>query len=58
MDPNTALANVRLLAALLIQASDAGNAPDGDTAVELAEAFQALDAWLSVGGFIPTDWQR
>jgi hypothetical protein len=58
LDPNAALGNARLLAALVIRASDTGDAPDGDTAIKLAEALQALDAWLSRGGFLPTDWQR
>lgn len=29
-----------------------------DAADDLAEAFEALDGWLSKGGFPPRDWGR
>lgn len=25
---------------------------------EIAECFEALDEWLSKGGFLPADWNR
>ncbi len=61
MDPNTVLENARKVAARIIRASD--QAGGGDTGMEvdgetLAEAFQALDEWLSKGGFPPADWDR
>lgn len=47
MDPNAALQKVRELI------------NDGDSAdVLLVEAFEALDDWLSKGGFLPDDWAR
>lgn len=49
MDPNETLAELRKLAARLL---DTGGWPD-----DMAEKFQALDEWLSKGGFLPTDWQ-
>lgn len=56
MDPNVTLANLRLVAVLVQQALDAGNAPDADQVAELVELTQALDGWLSKGGFRPQDW--
>jgi hypothetical protein len=26
--------------------------------LEVIENFEALDAWLTKGGFLPTDWKR
>lgn len=51
MDPDMTLARLRVAAAkinamLLL----------GDESTELAEAFEALDAWLSKGGFLPRAW--
>ncbi len=56
MDPNAALETARTLAAeigddkLIPQARE-------EAAATLAETFQALDGWLSSGGFKPHDWQ-
>lgn len=44
MDPNTALQALRKYAS--------------DTGGEFAEQFEALDEWLSKGGFLPADWAR
>jgi hypothetical protein len=44
MDPDLALAEIR----------DALGVGDVDRA---RESFQALDGWLSGGGFLPADWQ-
>lgn len=50
MDPNETLANLRNYADHVVRHS-------GDTyAVRLAEHFQALDEWLSKGGFRPREW--
>ena len=57
MDINTALGNARLTAALIRQAIDAGNPVDPDMVNDLVEAFDAVDGWLSRGGFLPQDWQ-
>lgn len=50
MDPNKTLKNCRIAAMNLLTANN--NA----TAVELAETFEALDQWLSKGGFPPAAW--
>ncbi len=52
MDPNEALAQLRRYADAAVD-----DAPEDwlDMAPEL---FQALDDWLSRGGFLPADWQR
>jgi hypothetical protein len=47
MDPNATLAAIRELLA--------SDTPD---VIELAELMEALDMWLSRGGFLPTDWER
>lgn len=50
MDPNTALANLRnMMKARVFQSHP--------HAVTAREAFEALDGWLSRGGFLPDDWQ-
>jgi hypothetical protein len=53
MDPNATLARIR---ALVAQARDRGPL-DGDDAEELAALVEALDEWLTRGGFLPVDWQ-
>lgn len=45
MDPNATLAQIR----------ECIDEADGPRAIEL---FEALDGWLSSGGFLPTDWQH
>jgi hypothetical protein len=60
MDVNETLRMLRTMADGLIHESDSGASPErvaaiGDT---LAELVQAMDQWLSRGGFLPTDWQR
>jgi hypothetical protein len=45
MDPNTALQNLR-------------NALNSGDLEEARESFNALDGWLSSGGFIPVDWSH
>lgn len=48
MDPNATLRRLRELCAL-------------DNchlfAVEIADLFEALDEWISKGGFLPEDWK-
>lgn len=53
MDPNTALATIRTLCT--------PNGQTGDVEYDLhllIEAFDALDDWLSKGGFLPADWAK
>lgn len=55
MDPNAALQQLRDLTSDVLRESD--GAPL-DVRRSLAEAFQALDSWLSTGGFLPAAWER
>jgi hypothetical protein len=55
MDPTTALKNAREAADAILRSSLDDRA---ELAVELAEAFEALDEWLSLGGFKPEEWNR
>lgn len=50
MDPNETLRRLRELAEREL------NAPDPDNA-DWAEWFQALDEWISRGGFLPDAWK-
>lgn len=53
MDPNAALANARAITTAILSGwltEDGG--------YELAEAFDALDQWLTKGGFLPSAWAR
>lgn len=55
MDPNANLAEQRRIFATLTD----GTANDRIARLErLAELAQALDEWLSGGGFLPREWQR
>lgn len=59
MDPDRALANARAALARMRQYDDecgADYTPATEAADDLAEAFEALDGWLSKGGFLPKDW--
>lgn len=56
MDPNATLEELRNLASLA--ADQHGGDPDADyLAARMAELFQALDEWLSKGGFAPAAWK-
>jgi hypothetical protein len=50
MDPNETL---RLLRANVAREQDGR---DGSHAEEICEYFQALDEWISKGGFLPAEW--
>jgi hypothetical protein len=47
MDPNTNLEQIRALVAERIEAGD-----------ELVELVEALDNWITRGGFLPRDWKK
>jgi hypothetical protein len=54
MDPNVALAWLRDATDRI---PDMGPGPARDTlADEIADTFQALNRWLSTGGFTPAAW--
>ena len=56
MDPNATLARIREI----VRALNAASPPQdvAPLAFELAELTEALDDWLSAGGFLPTGWDR
>lgn len=51
MDPNVTLAELRRLAALAVE-----RRADRNDADALGEHVQALDGWLTGGGFLPQAW--
>ena len=58
MDPDAALHDAHKALAEYRSAQDHENSGDAQThAEELADAFEALDEWLTQGGFLPKDWQ-
>jgi hypothetical protein len=64
MDPNANLAELRRLVARFMQAWDEADEETGavtidtDDALRMAELVEALDGWLSKGGFLPAAWSR
>lgn len=57
MDPEKALKNARKALKKFYEAPGSGT-EEGDAAADLAEAFEALDGWLSKKGFLPKAWAR
>lgn len=53
MDPEETLRRLRVLAENAIN-----DAVADEDAVEMAELFQAMDGWLSKGGFLPAAWKH
>ena len=60
MDPNKTLETLRALTQKLLKDYEdtEGNGIDQDEACELASHFEALDAWLTQGSFLPERWQK
>ena len=56
MDPNANLKEQREIIAAML-AEDSEEIDTGD-AVRLAELAQALDEWISKGGFLPDAWRK
>lgn len=63
VDPDTALANLRN-ALTRYRAAQGWDFPDsaeaaeaGSAADDLADAAEALDGWLTGGGFLPAAWR-
>ena len=54
MDPEEVYQEMKNAAGMVINADDEWMA--ADNGLKLAEAFQALDEWLSKGGFLPRAW--
>ena len=60
MDPNVTLEGIRRSIAAVNELQDAGELDHqslAQEAVSLAFLAEALDQWLSMGGFKPTAWQ-
>ncbi len=55
MDPNEALKQIR---AIVTESARTGDLPDSDQVETLLERVEALDNWLSHGGFLPKAWER
>lgn len=53
MDPNENLERQRRIVAGILSSVQAD-----DRAVELAELVEALDQWITNGGFLPKEWER
>ncbi len=62
MDPEANLREQRKLAAEIVSAPDpvdeAGYIELDERANRLADLVQALDEWLTKGGFLPADWRK
>lgn len=57
MDPDTILRELRTLMRELRRQAE-GNSVSPDDADEAAGKFDALDAWLRRGGFLPRAWAK
>jgi hypothetical protein len=55
MDPNEALKHLRELLETRIPASGMGKI---QMILKIREMFNALDGWISSGGFLPDDWNK
>ena len=60
MDPDQALKNAREAVAKMNNWDPAvdGTEEGPPSAWDLKDAFEALDEWLTGGGFLPQDWKR
>jgi len=59
MDPNATLELIREACADALALLDTGEGPDAvELLGRLAESVDALDSWLSRGGFLPGAWSR
>lgn len=58
MDPNEALEAARAQASVIVARHDAGEEVETGHVEKLVENFQALDEWLSKGGFLPYAWSK
>lgn len=56
MDPDEALKRVRH-AEKVFRAAPCQSQEERTAAIHLVDAFEALDNWISRGGFLPQDWQ-
>lgn len=57
MDPNAVLEELRFAVSDYIIASDNDSADaEHDAAARMADCAEALDEWMSKGGFLPAEW--
>ena len=58
MDPDANLVELRRLAHLWLYGDTFPHSrPDADDALRMAELVEALDEWISRGGFLPASWE-
>lgn len=57
MDPNKALKKARAALAKVRAWQDEEGETSPEAAEDLVDAFEALDGWLSKGGFLPQAWE-
>jgi hypothetical protein len=53
MDPNTALTELREQVRATLDNADASTS---EWLLSICESFDALDEWMSKGGFLPAPW--
>lgn len=61
MDPNATLAEIRGLTEAILNANDEkewARISEGGGMCRLAELTEALDEWITRGGFLPAGWSR
>lgn len=58
MDPDVTLADIRALCADMPDSETTSAADMGAHLAALIDSVEALDEWLSRGGFLPAAWQR
>ena len=58
MDPNAKLEKIRATYEPLRVMLEDTAGEDTEMVQELLDSIEALDEWLSKGGFLPKDWQR
>jgi hypothetical protein len=57
MDPDAALATARSALAAIRAGEDSHGEHMTDAKDDLVDAFEALDGWISRGGFLPAAWK-
>lgn len=55
MDPNAALQNIREMVSATLANADESTS---EWLLELCESVDALDEWISNGGFLPAAWVK
>lgn len=58
MDPNATLKRIRGIVAVMNDPDTRPHVDIEQALTELCELNDALDQWLSKGGFLPSEWER